>query len=89
MQSAIVLLSGGLDSATVLAMARAREFECYALSVDYGQRHRVELVAAARVAESLGAKDHRLMVAYQLLEGEIDVQARLDNRLLRKFHGSE
>jgi len=47
---AVVLLSGGLDSATVLAMARAEGWRCYALSVDYGQRHRAELVAAARVA---------------------------------------
>ena len=47
---AVVLLSGGLDSATVLAIAREQGFECYALSVDYGQRHRAELDAAARVA---------------------------------------
>lgn len=57
---AVVLLSGGLDSATVLAMARAEGFECYALSFDYGQRHRSELQAADRVAEFLGAKEHRL-----------------------------
>jgi 7-cyano-7-deazaguanine synthase len=54
-------LSGGLDSATVLAMARADGADCYALSFDYGQRHRVELEAAARVAESLGAIEHRVM----------------------------
>ncbi|NOR51686.1 MAG: 7-cyano-7-deazaguanine synthase QueC [Gammaproteobacteria bacterium] len=59
-KKAVVLLSGGLDSATVLAMARADGFECYALSFDYGQRHRCELKAAHRVAESLGAKEHRL-----------------------------
>jgi len=58
---AIVLLSGGLDSATVLAMAGARGFECYALSVHYGQRHSAELEAARRIAALLGARDHRVM----------------------------
>jgi 7-cyano-7-deazaguanine synthase len=58
---AIVLLSGGLDSATVLAMARERGFECHALSVDYGQRHRAELRAAELLAQLLGARDHRVM----------------------------
>ena len=58
---AVVLVSGGLDSATVLALARARGLECYALSLDYGQRHRVELEAAAKVARALGATDHRTM----------------------------
>jgi 7-cyano-7-deazaguanine synthase len=59
MKPAICLLSGGLDSATVLAYARREGFDCYALSFDYGQRHRVELDAAARVAASLGATQHR------------------------------
>jgi 7-cyano-7-deazaguanine synthase len=58
---AVVLLSGGLDSATVLAMARAAGRECYALSVDYGQRHEAELNAAAAVARALGAHEHRVM----------------------------
>jgi len=58
---AVVLLSGGLDSSTVLAMARARDFECYALSVRYGQRHSAELDAARKVAASLGAREHRVM----------------------------
>ncbi len=58
---AIVLLSGGLDSATVLAIAREAGFGCHALSLDYGQRHRAELAAAARVAEALGAVEHRVM----------------------------
>jgi 7-cyano-7-deazaguanine synthase len=56
---AAVLLSGGLDSATVLAIARADGFECHCLTVDYGQRHRVELQAARRVAAALGAASHR------------------------------
>jgi len=58
---AVVLLSGGLDSATVLAIARQQGFKCYALSFDYGQRHRAELQAATRVAEALGAHEHRTM----------------------------
>jgi 7-cyano-7-deazaguanine synthase len=58
---AVVLLSGGLDSATVLAMARAQGFQCHALSVHYGQRHSAELEAAKRVAAALGALDHRIM----------------------------
>ncbi len=61
MKRAVVLLSGGLDSATVLAMARAQGFECYALNVDYGQRHHAELAAARRVAQALGAKEHRVI----------------------------
>jgi 7-cyano-7-deazaguanine synthase len=60
-QPAVILLSGGLDSATMLAIARARGFTCYALSVDYGQRHEAELGAAARVAAALGAVEHRLV----------------------------
>ncbi len=55
---AVCLLSGGLDSATCLAWARRQGFDCYALSFDYGQRHRVELDAAARVAAAAGARQH-------------------------------
>jgi 7-cyano-7-deazaguanine synthase len=58
---AVVLLSGGLDSATVLALARERGLECHALSVAYGQRHSVELDAAAAMARALGAREHRVM----------------------------
>jgi 7-cyano-7-deazaguanine synthase len=60
-RAAVVLLSGGLDSATVLAGAIASGFRCHALSVSYGQRHVVELAAAARVAKALGAVEHRVM----------------------------
>ncbi len=58
---AVVLVSGGLDSATVLAIARERGHRCHALSFDYGQRHRVELDAARRVATALGAIEHRVL----------------------------
>lgn len=58
---AIVLLSGGLDSATCLAIARSEGFAPYCLSFDYGQRHRAELAAAARVATALGAREHRVV----------------------------
>jgi 7-cyano-7-deazaguanine synthase len=60
-QSAIVLLSGGLDSATVLAIVRAEGYRSFALSIDYGQRHSAELDAARRVAQVLGAHEHRIM----------------------------
>ena len=58
---AVVLLSGGLDSATCLAMARSEGYRCHCLSVDYGQRHGAELRAAARVAAALGAHEHRIL----------------------------
>ena len=64
----VVLLSGGLDSATTLAVARRQGFLCHALSFDYGQRHRFELRAARRVAEALGAVEHRIV--------KIDLSAR-------------
>jgi 7-cyano-7-deazaguanine synthase len=59
MQPAVILLSGGLDSATTLAIAREEGFAPFCLSVDYGQRHSAELKAAARVATALGARQHR------------------------------
>ncbi|MBI5435968.1 MAG: 7-cyano-7-deazaguanine synthase QueC [Nitrosomonadales bacterium] len=61
MKKAVILLSGGLDSATVLALARQQNFACYALSVDYGQRHHAELAAARRVAQALGAAEQRVI----------------------------
>ena len=60
-KKAVVLLSGGLDSATCLAMARQQGFACHCLSFDYGQRHRAELAAAATVAHALGATEHRVL----------------------------
>jgi len=58
---AVVLLSGGLDSSTCLAVARSEEFEAHCLSIDYGQRHRGELARARRIARALGATDHRVV----------------------------
>ncbi len=60
-KKAVVLLSGGLDSATVLALARKQGYECHSLAVAYGQRHAAELAAAARVATTLGAASHRVV----------------------------
>ena len=60
-RKAVILLSGGLDSATVLALARDQGYACYALSLDYGQRHHAELNAARRVAEAGGAVEHKIL----------------------------
>ncbi len=79
MRRAVCLLSGGLDSTTCLAWARAQGFACYALSFDYGQRHRVELEAARRVAEALGVEAHQTakidlrMFGGSALTADIDV----------------
>jgi 7-cyano-7-deazaguanine synthase len=61
MRRAVVLLSGGLDSATILAIARGENYICHCLTIDYGQRHRAELDAAARVAARLNAAEHRVL----------------------------
>ncbi len=60
-KKAVVLLSGGLDSATVVAMAKAQGYSCYTMSFDYGQRHRAELQAAERVATQLGVVEHKVI----------------------------
>lgn len=60
-KKAVILLSGGLDSATVVAMAKAKGYSCYSMSFDYGQRHRVELQAAERVAQQLGVVEHKVI----------------------------
>ncbi len=76
---AVILLSGGLDSATVLAMARAANLECHTVAFDYGQRHRHELTAAALVAKALGAVAHRVItldlrgIGGSALTADIDV----------------
>ncbi|SFN49769.1 7-cyano-7-deazaguanine synthase [Formivibrio citricus] len=61
MKKAVILLSGGLDSATCLAIAKSKGFELYCMSFDYGQRHNAELEAAARLAKSMGAVEHRIV----------------------------
>ena len=79
MPNAVCLLSGGLDSSTCLAIARSEGFTCHALSFDYGQRHKIELEAAAKVAASLGAKEHKIahidlrLFGHSALTDEIDV----------------
>ncbi|WP_252179411.1 7-cyano-7-deazaguanine synthase QueC [Endozoicomonas sp. 4G] len=60
-KKAVILLSGGLDSSTVLAIAKDQGYECYTVSFDYGQRHRAELEASVRVSEALGARDHKTL----------------------------
>jgi len=78
MKPAVILLSGGLDSATVLAIAREAGYACHALSLDYGQRHTAELAAAARVAQSLGAVEHRVI---RLGLGDIGGSALTDDSI--------
>jgi len=84
--SAIVLLSGGLDSATVLAIARSRGYACYTLSFDYGQRHRAEIDAAARVSAQLGAAEHRLM---RIPIGTLGGSALTDLNIAVPEHGGD
>lgn len=81
---AVVLLSGGLDSATTLAIANSDGYACHALSVAYGQRHAAELEAAARVAMALGAREHR-MVDVDL--GQFGGSALTDRRIDVPMHG--
>jgi 7-cyano-7-deazaguanine synthase len=82
MKRAVVLLSGGIDSTTTLAIAIAEGFEAYALSFDYGQRHQIEIQAACRLADSLGAKEHRIakidlrVFGGSALTGDLDVPKR-------------
>ena len=78
MSKAVVLLSGGLDSATTLAIAREQGFACYAISFDYGQRHRCELMAADRVARALGVAEHRVI---SLGLGELGGSALTDRQI--------
>ena len=78
MPHAIVLLSGGLDSATCLALAKAQGFSITALSFDYGQRHNAELAASTRLAQAMGIVDHRIM---RLEIGQMGGSALTDNRI--------
>jgi len=81
-EKAVCLVSGGLDSATSLACARRDGFDCHALTLDYGQRHRVELEAARRIARALGAREHLILrvdlrqFGASALTAEIDVPKR-------------
>ena len=83
---AVVLLSGGLDSATTLAIARDAGFSCHCLSLDYGQRHRVELDAAARVAKTLAASEHRIV---RLDLGVFGGSALTDNAIAVPIDGAQ
>ncbi|MEE4250674.1 MAG: 7-cyano-7-deazaguanine synthase QueC [Alcanivoracaceae bacterium] len=83
---AVVLLSGGLDSATCLALARQQGLECHTLSFDYGQRHRAELVAARQLADSLGAASHRVI---ELGLGVIGGSALTDNAIAVPENGGD
>lgn len=77
-QPAVILLSGGLDSATVLAIARQQDYACHTLTFDYGQRHQAELAAAARIAAQLGVVEHRLV---QLSLGQFGGSALTDHAI--------
>jgi 7-cyano-7-deazaguanine synthase len=83
---AVILLSGGLDSATVLAIANRQGFAAHCLSLDYGQRHRAELDAAQRVAQSLGAVAHRTL---RLDLGQLGGSALTDSSIAIPVHGLE
>ena len=78
MKHAVILLSGGIDSTTTLAIAIAQGYEVYSLSLDYGQRHNLELEAARRVAKSLGAKEHRVVKIDNHLFGGSALTADVD-----------
>src|ERR1700751_3060716 len=84
MKHAVVLLSGGLDSATTLAITRDEGYEIYAISFDYGQRHKIEIEAARKIANSLGVHQHRVikidhsLFAGSALTDDIDVPKNRD-----------
>lgn len=77
-KKAIILLSGGLDSITVLALAQQQGFDCYALSFDYGQRHTAELIAASEIAKTYQVKDHKIV---KLGLGSIGGSALTDEKI--------
>jgi len=78
MKKAVVLLSGGLDSITTLALAQEQGFDCYALSLNYGQRHTAELAAAQRLADAAGVREHKVI---QLGLGDVGGSALTDNAI--------
>ena len=78
-RKAVILLSGGLDSATVLAIARGQGFDCHALSLDYGQRHRAELAAAHRVASAACVREHKILpLSLDAIGGSALTDSRID-----------
>jgi 7-cyano-7-deazaguanine synthase len=83
-KKAVILLSGGLDSATTLAIAKSQSYDCYALSFDYGQRHRVELEAATKVANTLGVIEHKFI---HLNLNDIGGSALTDNNIKVPIEG--
>ena len=86
-KKAVVLLSGGLDSTTVLAIAKSQGFECYALSFDYGQKQKSELTSAANIAKAFGATEHRVM---SISLGDIGGSALTDDNIdVPKFEQSD
>ncbi len=85
MPKAVVLLSGGLDSITALALAQEQGFDCYALSLDYGQRHNAELAAAKRLAEAAGVNEHKVI---RLGLGDVGGSALTDDAIDVPDHAS-
>ena len=83
MKKAVILLSGGLDSVTCLAMAKAQDYSCYALSFAYGQRHAYELTAARRLAERMNAADHKVV---NLDIGQFGASALTDTNIAVPSH---
>ena len=77
-KKAVILLSGGLDSTTCLAVALRQGFECYTLSIAYGQKHTIELSASEKISKSMGAKQHRV---FYLPIGELGGSALTDNKI--------
>ena len=86
MKKAVVLLSGGLDSITALGLAQEQGFDCYALSLDYGQRHNAELNAAKRLAEHAGVTEHKII---SLGLGDVGGSALTDENIAVPDHASE
>lgn len=80
MKRAVILLSGGLDSVTTLAIAHQQGFECYTLSFDYGQRHNVELNAAVALSKQMGAKQHKVKPNHILIFFGMTIHNHFDHK---------